>query len=162
MHDCHQQLQWWKAMPFTSVWVSTTSMAPCVSPCFNGRYKLWWNITSLFMSVCQHMWVERCASEELSLCECVGGILYVFISILENLSEAAESDKEGESHVMTWRSVLLHSPCCLQHFCPFLNRDMLRLCTCSCCVLAVILVELIAYAERCIPVMWFTSVEPFR
>lgn len=48
------------------------------------------------MSVCQHMWVERCASEELSLCERVGGILYVFISILENLSEAVESDKEGE------------------------------------------------------------------
>lgn len=42
------------------------------------------------------MWVERCASEELSLCKRVGGILYVFISILENLSEAVESDKDGE------------------------------------------------------------------
>lgn len=72
--------------------------------------------------------------------------------------------KKGKSQVKTWRSVLLHfgcvfSPCCIQHFCPFLNRDI---CTCSCCVLAVILMELIAYAEHCTPVMWFTSVEPFR
>lgn len=41
------------------------------------------------------MWVERCASEELFLFKRVGGILYVFISILENLSGAFESDKEG-------------------------------------------------------------------
>lgn len=42
------------------------------------------------------MWVERCACEELFLFKCVGRILYVFMSILENLSGAFESDKEGE------------------------------------------------------------------
>lgn len=35
----------------------------------------------LFMNVCQHMWVERCASEELYRFDLVGGILYSFISI---------------------------------------------------------------------------------
>lgn len=81
------------------------------------------------------MWVERCASEELSLCERVGGILYVFISILENLSEAAESDKEGEKSredLKTCAFTLLCFQCCLQHFGPFLNRDMLRLVVAVC------------------------------
>lgn len=42
------------------------------------------------------MWVARCASEELFLSKRVGGILYVFITILENVSGAFKSDKEGE------------------------------------------------------------------
>ncbi len=57
------------------------------------------------------MWVERCASEELSLFKCVGGILYVFISILENLSGAFESDKEGEKP-----SEYLKTPVCFYTF----------------------------------------------
>lgn len=39
------------------------------------------------------MWVERCASGELFLFKSVGGILYVFISILDNLSVAFASDE---------------------------------------------------------------------
>lgn len=67
------------------------SMFVCV---FNGRYKLWWNITSLFMCVCQHMWVERCASEELFLFNRVGGIFVcVYLYIGEFVSSARECQR---------------------------------------------------------------------
>lgn len=88
------------------------SVPPCLSLRFNGRYKLWWHITSLYMCVCQHMWVERCTREELFLFKCVGRILYVFISVLENLSGAFESDREGEKPTKAFKT-----PVC---FCTFL------------------------------------------
>ena len=75
------------------------------------------------MCVCQHMWVERCASEELFLFKRVGGILYVFISILENLSGAFESDKGGEkpSEDLKTPARFLHLfyPRCLLYICLF-------------------------------------------
>lgn len=99
------RLQWWKGTPFKSVWAGNYergSMFVCV---FNGRYKLWWNITSLFMCVCQHMWVERCASEELFLCNRVGGIFVcVYLYIGEFVSSARECrGGRGGGQVKTWR-----------------------------------------------------------
>lgn len=67
--------------PFRNVWVYTASVAPCVLPRFNGCYKLWWNITGLFISGC-HTWVKSCASEELSLLK-RGWFFDVFIGILD-------------------------------------------------------------------------------
>lgn len=82
------------------------------------------------------MWVERCASEELFLFKCVGGILYVFISILENLSGAFESDKEGEKPSEDRKTQVvfflffLHPSAMPSIHLSFLSDNMITLCTC--------------------------------
>lgn len=116
------------------------SMFVCV---FNGRYKLWWNITSLFMCVCQHMWVERCASEELFLFNRVGGIFVcVYLYIGEFVSSAGECQRRGGGEAK-WRlgdaHVILAARCQrrLLCICLFLYDNMITLCTCwlqsACC-----------------------------
>ena len=118
------------------VWVWTTlSALPCLFLRFNGRYKLWWNITSLFMSVCQHMWVERCACEELSLFKRVGGDFCMCLSVYwricqEHLKVTKKGGKAKWRHNdggVTPRLCLL---CTLPpiHLC-FLDDNLITLCS---------------------------------